>query len=436
MAIEVSNETSLQLEVEQTSPSSCKARVIIPLQVVEACYQHALIAQQKNVLTHGFVKGSVPLEYIAQNFSMSITNYLKEFLFNYFVLSFLQKEMRNRKLLVAGEPRLESMQVAVHQSATFTFQISLLAPLEVREWKHLPFKAPKRKKYKDLDRQVDAFIKEELEQAEKPSKGTAQMGDLICVDIQIVYEHNKPFFNQHTETVWFRLGEEEGDQPLRELFLGKAVGEHFCTSSRSIQTHFSDQLDIDNLYCITILDLVHANYFCLDQFKRFFKLKTNKEAYQKLIEVFSYRNDLSQRRSMAEEALKLLLSKHKFEVPNHVILRQQEKVLIAVQSNPDYHVYRVQKDFEKRTRQLAEKQIKEYLLLDQIAYLENITCTHDDVKQYLNLISRPRTKEFIYFDIPSTRRGGQEAPIPAQELMKSCLREKTINYIIYHLTRA
>jgi FKBP-type peptidyl-prolyl cis-trans isomerase (trigger factor) len=186
---------------------------------------------------------------------------------------------------------------------------------------------------------------------------------------------------------------------------------------------------------MTVKDLLHHNYFCLDQFKRFFKLKTNKEAYQKLIEVFSYRNDLSQRRSMAEEALKLLLSKHKFDIPNHVILRQQEKVIAAVQTNPDYHVYRIQKDFEKRIKQLAEKQIKEQLLLDQVAYHENITITHDDVKQYLNLMNRPRTKEFIYFDARPRHRE-QEALVPAQELMQACLREKAVNYIIYHLMRA
>ena len=67
----------------------------------------------------------------------------------------------------------------------------------------------------------------------------------------------------------------------------------------------------------------HA-YFCIDHFKNHFKIKNNKEMYQKLIEVFSYRNDLSQRRTMVEESLKLLFSKHRFEIPNHLILRQQK----------------------------------------------------------------------------------------------------------------
>jgi len=44
-------------------------------------------------------------------------------------------------------------------------------------------------------------------------------------------------------------------------------------------------------------------------------------------------------------------------------------------------------------------------------------------------------KEFIYFDIPHTKLKGQEIPLATKELAQACLREKTLNHIIYHLTR-
>ena len=121
-------------------------------------------------------------------------------------------------------------------------------------------------------------------------------------------------------------------------------------------------------------DIVPNAYFCLDQFKQHFRIKSNKEMYQKLIEVFSYRNDLSQRRTMVEESFKLLFSKHRFEIPNHLVLRQQKKVMDAIQYNPDYHVYRVQKDFKDAVRELAEKQAREEIFLDQLAYEEGYRC--------------------------------------------------------------
>ena len=103
--------------------------------------------------------------------------------------------------------------------------------------------------------------------------------------------------------------------------------------------------------------------------------------------------------------------------------------------NPDYHVYRAEKNFQDHVRNLAEKLVKEMIFIDKLAYHENITISDDDIKGYLNLTNRPRMKEFIYFDLPSFKIQGQEVPIPAEELKRICLREKAINYVIYHLTK-
>jgi FKBP-type peptidyl-prolyl cis-trans isomerase (trigger factor) len=84
---------------------------------------------------------------------------------------------------------------------------------------------------------------------------------------------------------------------------------------------------------------------------------------------------------------------------------------------------------------IAYKEISQALIIDQLAMRENLSVDHDDIKQYLNLLKRPRTKEFVYFTPPPTRINGKETPMPAEELKQYCLREKALNHIIYHLTR-
>jgi len=138
---------------------------------------------------------------------------------------------------------------------------------------------------------------------------------------------------------------------------------------------------------------------------------------------------------MVEDAFKLLLSKHRFFAPNYLVLRQQKIILSAIQKNPDYNVYRKQKDFQFWVRQLAEKQVKETLLIDQLIYNENINVTHEDLANYLNFDKRSRMKEFIYFNLPDTKKDGQEMPQSVSALGRICAREKAINYVIYHLTK-
>lgn len=427
---------TLRLELEYEHPRFCYATVVVPAQHVNILYKLAAQAQQHNVEAPGFPKGNVPISYIEQNFTSTLTDHIKEFLFRYLVLNYLYREIQHHKLLMVGEPRLQSIDLKRDTDARFTFELTLFPDVVVQEWRYYPFKSPKRKKYKDLDRQVESFVKEERDSAKKIVPTTAiQVGDWVNFTLCLVDGHNVPLLGDWTETLWIRIGDEEADASMHELFINKKLGDTFVTQNKGLQEYFSNTIATNYHFRITILDTVPYAHFCFDSFKKYFKLKTNKELYHKLIEVFSYRNDLSQRRSMAEESLKLLLSKHRFLLPNHLILRHTKHILDVLQQNPDYQVYRVQKDFKDRVRELAEKQIKEMILLGQLAIQDNMHASQNDIKSYLTLAQRPRTKEFIYFDVPASKIDGQERPIPHETLKLSCLREKALNHIIYHLTR-
>ena len=177
------------------------------------------------------------------------------------------------------------------------------------------------------------------------------------------------------------------------------------------------------------------NISAFENFKRQFRLKTKKESLRTLIEVFSFRNDISQRQAMVEEAFKLMFSKYEIIIPSHLILRQQKKVLEAIKKNPDYQVYKNEKKFEENIKNLSEKQIKEIILIDQLATKEKVKITQDDIASYLNLTKRPRMKEFIYFKLPETKFEGQETPVSSEIVTLQCRREKTLNYMIYNFTR-
>ena len=433
--ISSAHDSLLQFEFTCDRPTLCNATVVIPKSTIDHLYHETALTQQHSIATQGFKQGNVPLEYIEQNFKNNITEHLKEFLFKYCVINFLYKEIRTRKILVAGEPRLLEITLEPHQDARFSFEFSVFPSISIHEWKYFPFKAPKRKNYKDLDRQVDNFIKDERLHLENTENEELSLSDWVNFDIILVDKNNKPLVEPFTQNLWLKLGNKEIEGPLQNLFIKKKKGDEFYTTNRGLQEHFSGQLNTSYNFHVKIADVLPHNYFCFDQFKRNFRIKTNKDMHKKLIEVFSYRNDISQRLAMVQEMLKLLLSKHRFIAPKQLILRQQKEILSAIQKNPDYNVYRKQRDFRERVEQLAEKQIKETWFVDQLAHHENVQMSLEDTKGYLNLSKRARMKDFIYFDLPITKQYGQEMPIPAEKLNRICIREKAINHAIYHLTK-
>ncbi len=433
---DMAHQASLSFQLNAINPTFGKLTITIPKDVVNALFKQVSTGQKEFLHTDGFAKGDVPIRYIEENFMYALIEHMREFLFKYFVSPFLYKEIRERKLLISGDPRLSGMHVAYDEDARYDFDVSLFEPIAVHEWRYFPFKAPKRKKYKDLDRQVDLFVKEERACAKDFDElDVIHSNDWVLFTIELVNAQQKSVFDHEPLLLWAKIGDEDADSLLRTLFVGRKNGETFVSDNLGLQEIFTQQFKTDHLFKVEIKDVLHDGFFCFELFKKHFKCKTNKEMLQKLIEVFSYRNNLSQRRTTVEESLALLLSRHKFCAPKHFVLRQQEAVLERIATNPDYHVYKVQKDFEDRVQQLAEKQVKEALLLDQIAYNDNLIPSDLDMKTYLHLTLRPRAKEFIYFDPPVTRVHGKEMPICAEELRHTCMREKTVNHIIHHLTR-
>ncbi len=419
---------------DKSSSQTDLAVITLPQKIVDALYFQALKAQKADADTYGFAKGSVPLQYIELNFKPNIIDHLKEFLFTHCILKFLYQSLCKNKITLIGEPTLKSIHLEPYESAQFCFSLTRATDCDPK-WKKLALKAPERKNYKDIDRQVETFLKEEEEFAQKVTSDAITIGDWVYFELSVVDSKKKPILGAHKDTLWIRISGEETDRDLQEIFIGKEVGEQFYSDHTFFQDYISTRVNLNYLFSITIQDRVPHAYFSLESFKHHFQLKNNKETHLKLIEVFSFRNDISQRRETVEATFKLLLKYYFVTLPKNILERQKQYVLDQVHNNPDYLVYKAQNDFKEKIRQLAEKQLKESIVIDTIAYQENIQVNHKDVMCYLNLIKRARTKEFIYFLLPDTKHNSQEIPLPEEILKQQCLREKTLNYVIKQLTK-
>lgn len=421
--------------IVEEKPQKHKAIVTIGREHIDALYNEALIAQKKQTDTYGFSKGTTPLHYIEQNFRSNIVEHLKELLFTHCVANFLYESLYHNKIVVAGEPDLIDIKLGPQKDAQFIFSLINVKLDNDERWKRLHTKAPERKNYKDLDRQVEAVIKEETERKNQYLNTAIAVNDWILFEVALVDKNNALLMHDYKSSLWIRINGEEDDKDLHELFLGKKVGDSFITQSVFLQEYLSLSNDMNYTFLVTIRDCLPHAYFCFDLFKHHFNIPSDEEMHRKLIEVFSTRNDLSQRRETVEAVLKLLCKQYYFLLPGHLLERQRHLVLDAVQNNPDYHVYKAQADFKEKIKLLAEKQLKETIIIDAITYQEGIAVSADDVRAYLNFMKRPRMKEFVYFIAPIYKTLGQEVPLCSELVKRYALREKTLNHVINHLTK-
>ncbi len=211
----------LDFSLRQVGPHFAYTTITVPERYVKKLYSQASFAQQSETHTHGFSRGHTPLSYIEQNFQPHLLEHIKEFLFKYFVISWLYRKIISNKILIAGEPRLTDINIGTNQSIQYNFSLTLAQPITLQGWKRLPFKAPKRKNYKDLDRQVKNFLRDELKAQKDNATNVINIGDWVHFSISILDTEGKDLFEGEGESLWVRIGFEEADAPFQNVFIGK-----------------------------------------------------------------------------------------------------------------------------------------------------------------------------------------------------------------------
>ena len=382
----------------------------------------------------GFPDG-VPTNYLKEYFAKEIQRDTQHFLFRHFVLDFLLANLIEHKVMYTSWPRLDN--ITLHDDNTLRYRFILSQPpeLPLKEWKHFIFKQPKRKNYKDLDKQVSLFLKNENDHAKKQDLSITEPGDWVHFEIQLLDPSGEPLLSSSlAHSYWLRLTEQQLSSELQQLFSNRSLHERFTTTIPPLSEEGEDTESLPCAFGIFIKRIVKGNYLCVEFFKNTFKLKTRADIHRKLIEVFSYREDISQRRSIIEELFHLLFTKHRFEVPKHMITRKKELILQSLKNQPDYHVYKGHRAFAQQVESLAEKLLKEEIIIDQISFAENITVNSQDITHYVHMFNNERLKEFIYFRPMIDQLDETDTPIHHHLLAQAVLREKTLNHMIHVLS--
>lgn len=424
----------IKCEFIPQNPHLYKAIITIPNDIVEHFFNIAAENLSKSKVA-GFGK-NIPISYIKQNFMSDIIHHLKELMLKYFTLSHLYQEIRKNKITLLEEPRLKDAVIEKNRDANYFFEFNTTYTPLSKEWKYVHFRGTQRKKYKDIDKQASEIIREEKNNEKcYKQQDIIQKGDWINFELTILDNANKPSIKRYSESFWLKIGEDDTTLYIQEIFVGKKLNDKFIVNHQFFQDIFNSHTQIKYNYSLKIKAIIPHAYICMESFKKHFKIKTGKKAHEKLVEVFSFNNDLSLRKILTKEAFQTLLKLYPVETPNSCTLRRQQYILKHIQENPDYTVYRVDPEFKKHLEELADNQIKENAIAELLAHYDSLEVDDEDVKNYLTLTQRARLSQFLYFLHPTIVNTPEECPIHNEELKQIAFREKALNHMILHLTK-
>jgi FKBP-type peptidyl-prolyl cis-trans isomerase (trigger factor) len=424
----------LSFNYEAQSPSTAHSSVTVHNELAAPINKTIVNLYRTYTALPGYENKELPHSYAASYFAREISRDTQLFLFNHFAIDFLLRELQSHAVIYSNLPRLEDVIEQSNGDVTYLFALSTPPKIPLREWRHFVFKQPNRKNYKDLDNQVMLFLKEAQEHNKQRDAELVEAHDWVMFSALLINPETNEPLAPYPLRYWIRITGDTIKNTLQESLTGCSKGDTFTAQTlplnNDVQTFTKDPCS----YAITVEEVSKGSFLNVDFFKHSFRLKTRADIHKKLIEVFSYRNDISQRKSIIEELFHLLFTKHRFEIPKYIITRRQELLLSTIKQQPDFHIYKTHQNFDRNLFLLAEKLLKEEYIVDAIAQQEKLTVTQTDIAAYLHLFNNERLKEFVYFRPLQQTLDDDATPLAEGLLLQTVLREKTLNHIIHVLS--
>ncbi len=407
------------------SNSTKVVSVVIPKHIILNVYEYFLFEKQKNHNIKGFPDGLARFKYIEKHFNEIFKKKTAYVAFHMFAM---RKIIQKFNEIGAFLPFYFNPSFYFDDEAfSIVFEQKVLGVSIKKEKiddKIKKIKFPVRKKYRDLDKQAAAFVKNENLAKEQYDKKIAFL-DWVLIRVSF-FESDKKINDGIFSLLWVRISEYKIDLEFSNFFIGKKEGDKLKIKSIFLQKHFYLSSDERYDFYIEIKKVVSNSYFDVENLYRFFKCESKKDLYANIINTISFCNDVSIYRHTNQIIMNKMLEFFKVSIPNEYILEVEEKIRENIKYEPDYILFQSKKDFNDNVRIFVSKNISENVLIDHISKIKKVKVLDEDVCLYFNILQRKRIKDFIYFDNFFVFSRFEEVAIPHEIVLKLVLREKTI----------
>ena len=400
----------MKVQVQSKKGLKTILSIIIDKAEIKKKLENRLLELQSQIDLKGFRKGKVPPLVIKNQFGKAIygeviDKVLKES---------TTKAIQEKKLKVAGQPKIDLKTFGEGKDLNFELQLDLLPEIKLKNienYKALDYSV---KVGKDvLDERLENLSKEYKTFEDKKIDTKSELGDQVIFNYQATVD-NKEFEGGRGEGVAIELGKDLFLQGFDKQLIGVKKNEKKTVTSTLPQNHPKKELaNKKAIFECEILNVKSPKKNKLDDdFAKKLGAKNLADLSEKIKNQISDQYNMALNAITKKEILDQLEKNHTVEVPQNLI----DNELKSIPNNPNSNK-------DENSAQSVKKRIKLGLILNEYGETNKIKVTEEEIKTEIQkqVKSMPGQEKFV-FDYY------QKNPSATQHLQSSIYEEKIIKF--------
>ncbi|MFA5729833.1 MAG: trigger factor [Candidatus Paceibacterota bacterium] len=383
----------MKYEIKEISTIKRKAEVEVTPEEFENYYTQALSEISKGVELPGFRKGKVPEKIVEDKVSQEgVLGEAAEAA----VRDNWIKIVKESKIEAISQPKVEVVKVARGNPFVFTAEFEILPEIKLPDLKSIKIKKEEIKiEEKEIEDTLNWLRQSRAKMTKK--EGPAENNDFVEFTFSCLNIENDP--EKKDRIV---IGKSHYIPGMEEALLGMKEGEHKDFETENPQNK-KEKLEI----CVKVdsvnkMELPEINDEWVKTLGKFTDVNSLKEDIKKGIKE---EKEIGQKQQRREEAIKKVLEKTNFEVPEALIEREvlfmmdniKSRVNSELQISLEEYLKQIKKteeELKKEFEKIAIERVKGFLVLHQISKDEKIEIGEEEINQKIEeLLSQYPDKE-------------------------------------------
>lgn len=369
----------MKVTVTEPTPWKRVLDVEVPSAQVQGEIDSTYERYRKQIKLAGFRQGKAPLDLLKARFGEDIKREVLQKL----VPEFYEKARAEAHLEPLGQAVVEDVEFQEGQALRFRAVLEVKPALDLKEYKGIRvMKRPAEVTEENIQHALDVLRDRHAEVVRV--EGKAQPQQYLLADIQPLDRTGIPIIGRKAANRFFQLGSGMMGPEFDERLVGIQAGEERRVLAVYPKDHQDPHLaGQEALFTVAVRDVMEKRLPALDDE---FAKDLGYESLEALKE--GIRRDLEQEpdREVRDQVVGYLVENNSFEVPESMLRTYLDRLVANTKKSSKEPID--EEELRRQYRQIAIDQIKQFLILEEIAEREEITATEAELNERISLIAQ------------------------------------------------